>query len=516
MKTPFKVGIFVLATALVAAYLILTFSDKEFGVEKKYYYIYFDEVGGLSIGADVEVKGVKVGKVEDITFEKNNRIKVKVSVRSEVPIYRDAIAYIRTYGLMGDKYVYIDPGHPEAGKLANEDYIVRSKIYATTEQTFATAEEVAGKLSKLLDNLSESLKKEDLKKIVHGLSKLIENTNQIVEQNKDNINKSMENVKEITTDLRQNLPSLIKKLDKVASNLEVITTENRENLKELIANLKDTSKTLKEKSPKLLDDIDEAAVQVRDVVKENRKDVRVSMENVKDSSVKLKNILTKIDKGQGTVGKLINEDKLYNTANESIEAFSKPFKVLMESEFDIAVYGEKHTGNEDAKSAIAFLLSPKDDRYYYLGFVNNSNGSISKIEESITGGVPTEKIQKKFGILFDVQYARRLFTFKNSGIWFRGGLKESSGDIGVDYTYKNNFRITTDLYKFDRNKFDGEPEHPELDIGINYYFKNNPIFVKFGGSDLLNDDVRGIYIGGGFLFSDEYIKYLLGAVSATQ
>ncbi len=516
MKTPFKVGIFVIVTSIIAAYLILTFSDKEFGVEKKIYYIYFDEVGGLSIGADVEVKGVKVGKVEDITFEKNNRIKVKVSIKSEVPVYRDAVAYIRTYGLMGDKYVYIDPGHPEAGKLSNEDYIVRSKIYATTEQTFATAEEVAGKLSKLLDNLTASLKKEDLKKIVHGLSELIENTNQIVEQNKDNINKSLVNVRDITTELKKDLPSLIKKLDKVASNLENITSENRENLKELIANLKDTSETLKKKTPKLIEDIDEAAVQVKDTVKENRPDVKVSVKNVKESSERLKNILVKVDEGKGTIGKLINEDKLYKSANESIEAFSKPFKVLMESEFDIAIYGEKHTGNKDAKSGIAFLLSPKDDRYYYLGFVNNSNGSISKIEESITDGTPTEKVQKKFGILFDVQYARKLLAFKNSGLWFRGGLKESSGDIGIDYTYKDRFRIMTDLYKFDRNKFDGEPEHPELDIGINYYFKKNPIFVRFGGSDLLNDNVRGIYIGGGFLFSDEYIKYLLGAVSATQ
>jgi phospholipid/cholesterol/gamma-HCH transport system substrate-binding protein len=516
MKTPIKVGIFVLLTSLIGAYLILTFSDKEFGVKKNFYYIYFDEVGGLTIGADVEVKGVKVGKVENITFEKNNRIKVKVSVKSEVPIYRDAIAYIRTYGLMGDKYVYIDPGHPEAGKLANEDYIVRSKIYATTEQTFATAEEVAGKLSKLLDNLSESLKKEDLKKIVQGLSKLIENTNQLVEQNKDNINKSLTNVRDITTELKQDLPSLIKKLDKVAQNLDTITSENKENIKELIANLKETSKTLKEKTPKIAEDIDQAAVQVRDTVKENRPDVRNSVVNVKESSEKLKNILTKVDEGEGTIGKLINEDKLYKSANESIEAFSKPFKVLMDSEFDILVYGEKHTGNEDAKSGIAFLLSPKDDRYYYLGFVNNSNGSISKIEESISGGVPTEKVQKKFGILFDVQYARKLLKYQKSGLWFRGGLKESSGDIGIDYTYGNNFKITTDLYKFDRDKFDGEPKHPELDIGLNYYFKRNPFFVKFGGSDLLNNNVRGVYIGGGFLFTDEYIKYLLGAVSATQ
>jgi len=516
VKTPFKVGIFVILTSFIAAYLILTFSDKEFGVEKKFYYIYFDEVGGLSIGADVEVKGVKVGRVEDITFEKNNRIKVKVSIKSEVPIYRDAIAYIRTYGLMGDKYVYIDPGHPESGKLASGDFIVRSKIYATTEQTFATAEEVAGKLSKLIDQLSKSLEKGDLERILRGLGDLIDNANKILSKNEKNIDQSLENVKYITSDLRKNLPSLIKKLDKVADNLESITSENKENLKELIANLRETSEALKKRTPDLIEDVDQAAVQVRDVIKENRPDVRVSVANVKESSEKLKNILEKVDKGQGTIGKLINEDKLYKSANESIEAFSKPFKVLMDSEFDISIYGEKHTGNEDAKSGIAFIMSPKDDRYYYLGFVNNSNGSISKIEESVTGGVPTEKIQKKFGILFDIQYARKLIKFKNSGLWFRGGLKESSGDIGIDYTYKNNFKISTDIYKFDRSKFEGEPDNPELDIGINYYFKKNPIFVKFGGSDLLNDNVRGIYIGGGFLFSDEYIKYLLGAVSATQ
>ncbi|MDQ7055711.1 MAG: MlaD family protein [Persephonella sp.] len=111
MNTSFKVGLFVLFISGLAGYLIITFSGKEIGVKTKEYYLYFNVVEGLSPGADVQVKGVKVGRVEKIEFE-NSRVKVTIGIRADVPVYKDAKAYVRTLGLMGDKYIYIDSGKP--------------------------------------------------------------------------------------------------------------------------------------------------------------------------------------------------------------------------------------------------------------------------------------------------------------------------------------------------------------------------------------------------------------------
>jgi len=512
LNTTFKVGLFVLVISIISAFLIIKFSGKELGVEKKYYYIYFKHVAGLSIGAEVEVNGVRAGRVEDIKFEKD-RIKVKIYVRKDIPIYKNAKAYIKTLGLMGDKYIYIDNGDPQYGELPDGAVITTSKVYATTEEAFATAEEVAGKLNKILDEIHNSIGKGQLKKLVENINKLIENTNSMVQENRQDIKKSITNIKVITDELKTDLPDMIKKIDKVAENLEQITSENRENFKELIANLKDTSKALKEKTPKVLDDIDKATVVLKDTIQENREDVHVSIQHIKESSKKLDSILAKIDKGQGTIGKLVTEDKLYNQVSEGVESFSKPFKILNESNLDISIYGEKHTGNDDTKGGIGLAFSPASDRYYYFGLISNSNGSISKEKEVTTNSGTTTTVSRDYGILVDFQYALKIATVRNSSLWFRGGLKESSGALGLDFLYSKNFKITSDIYKFNRDEALGEPDKPELDIGILYRFKKNPFFLKFGGSDLLNADVRGVYFGGGLMFRDNYIKYLLGAMS---
>jgi ABC-type transport system involved in resistance to organic solvents, periplasmic component len=124
MKTSQKVGIFVLLVSILTGYLIIKFSGKELGQSFKTYYVYFDDAQGLSKGADVQVLGVKAGRVEDISFE-NGKVKAILKIKKEIPLYKNATVSIRTYGLMGDKYIYINPGSPNTGNLA-ENQVIKS------------------------------------------------------------------------------------------------------------------------------------------------------------------------------------------------------------------------------------------------------------------------------------------------------------------------------------------------------------------------------------------------------
>jgi len=119
-----KVGALVAVSALAFAGTVLFFGEIPFiKGNKTEYYAYFDNVGGLSKGSDVRVSGVKVGKVKEILFEKG-KVKVVLEVKKGVPIYRDAVVKIGTLGLLGDKYVEIQPGHPESGKLPPNSVIL--------------------------------------------------------------------------------------------------------------------------------------------------------------------------------------------------------------------------------------------------------------------------------------------------------------------------------------------------------------------------------------------------------
>ncbi|NPA13412.1 MAG: MCE family protein [Aquificae bacterium] len=513
MNTAFKVGLFVIFISLITGYLIITFSGKEFGVETKEYYLYFDAVEGLSVGADVQVKGVKAGRVENIGLE-GNKVKVEIRVRSDIPIYKDAKAYVRTLGLMGDKYIYIDTGHPETGLLESGAVIKQTKVYASTEEAFASATEVAKKIEKLVDNLNKAVEEGGLTDMIANIRELAYNANQLVVENRAGIKKAIDNIVIITEELRRTLPPLVARIDRVAQNLEAITGENRQDIRELIKNLKETSVALRDKTPQLLDEIREAAEAVKGTIGENRQDIKVAIQKIREASVKLDKILTQVAQGKGTLGKLVFDDGLYNTVDKGIKDFSKPFSVINKTKLDILMYAEKHTGNEDEKAGIAGKLSPGENSYIYVGLLTNSNGTVSKEEEIISDGTVKTTVKRDYGILFDVQYAHKILNIWDKSLWVRGGLKDSSGDVGVDLNLSRNLVLKADLYNFDRkysykNK---EADKPQLDVGFTYRFNTNPLFIKFGGSDLLNSDIMGVYIGAGFMFRDDDIKYLLGGM----
>lgn len=162
MNNSVKVGIFVLIIAGLLGFLIIKFSGKEFGQNYKDYYVYFTDAQGLSQGADVQVQGVKAGKVEEITFEQG-KVKVKFKVRQEIPIYKDAKVVIRTYGLMGDKYLYVEPGNPSSGELVSGGVIENTTKMASTEEMINQVQLSAKKFGELMDNLNKALGDEKLK-----------------------------------------------------------------------------------------------------------------------------------------------------------------------------------------------------------------------------------------------------------------------------------------------------------------------------------------------------------------
>ncbi|WP_297889447.1 MlaD family protein [Sulfurihydrogenibium sp.] len=511
MNNSLKVGIFVLTISAILGFLIIKFSGKEFGQSYKDYYVYFTDAQGLSKGADVQVQGVKAGKVEDITFEEG-KVKVKFKVRQEIPIYKDAKVLIKTYGLMGDKYLYIEPGNPSAGELSSGGVIQNISKMASTEEMIDQVQVAARKFAELMDNLNKATGDDRLKKLIEDFDKFAYNTNDLVVENKEDVRRAIANIRAITAELRQKLPSITENLDKTLENTKNITAENKEDIRKLIANLKDLSIALKEKAPKTLDSVDKAATEIEKAVSENRQDLRISIENIKKASDNLNQILAKVNEGKGTLGKLVNEDSFYNNVNEGVKSFAEPFKVVKESNLEVMMQGEKHTGNKDSKAGAAFKFIPTDDRYYYVGILSNSQGYVDKKEEITSNGTTTTYVTKKYGILFDLQYARKVLNLGEYQLWARFGIKDSSADIGGDFVINNNLKLVADLYRFNRKDLINQPNNPQFDVGFEYRFSNYPIFVKLGGSDLLNSSVRGVYIGGGFVFTDNYLKYLLGSL----
>ncbi len=106
------VGIFVLVGLLCVGYLTVKLGKLEV-LGGDYYTLKarFASVTGLKTGASVEMLGIQIGRVEGLTMDQENQVAVvEMKIQSHVKIYDDAIASIKTSGLIGDKYIKIDSG----------------------------------------------------------------------------------------------------------------------------------------------------------------------------------------------------------------------------------------------------------------------------------------------------------------------------------------------------------------------------------------------------------------------
>jgi phospholipid/cholesterol/gamma-HCH transport system substrate-binding protein len=72
----------------------------------------FPSVGGLKAGSSVEIAGVEIGRVDRITLS-DYQARVAMTIRDDVKLQEDTIASIKTRGLIGEKFIKINPGGSE-------------------------------------------------------------------------------------------------------------------------------------------------------------------------------------------------------------------------------------------------------------------------------------------------------------------------------------------------------------------------------------------------------------------
>jgi phospholipid/cholesterol/gamma-HCH transport system substrate-binding protein len=107
-----SVGIFVVIGLLCVAYLTIKLGKMEL-LGNGYYHVTakFASVSGLKKGAVVDIAGVQVGQVERIDLQAPEMAAlVRMKIRDHIQLTDDVIASVKTSGLIGDKYVRLEPG----------------------------------------------------------------------------------------------------------------------------------------------------------------------------------------------------------------------------------------------------------------------------------------------------------------------------------------------------------------------------------------------------------------------
>jgi phospholipid/cholesterol/gamma-HCH transport system substrate-binding protein len=109
----FTVGLFVIAGILCLAYLSIKLGGMELIGSRGYdVYALFSNSGGLKQGSSVVIAGVEVGRIRSVDLD-DYQARIVMNLNEEVKLQEDAIAAIKTKGLIGEKFIEITPGASE-------------------------------------------------------------------------------------------------------------------------------------------------------------------------------------------------------------------------------------------------------------------------------------------------------------------------------------------------------------------------------------------------------------------
>jgi len=247
----FRLGLFLIfSITLLIIFLVLVIGRKILEKRDVYYIIYKDtSVSGLQLGGAVKYHGINVGRVDDISIDKEDvsKIIITISMKAGTPIKIDVQATLAPIGITGLKQIELIGGSNEAKLLKPGSKIPSGK--SSLENITGKAEIVAEKAELILNNLIELTNKTNRKKVENILA----NVDTIIAQNKvpvKNIianldttsyyvSKLLESGSEAMTKVNEILNS--QQLNHILTNADSISTALAEaDLKKMLNNLNET------------------------------------------------------------------------------------------------------------------------------------------------------------------------------------------------------------------------------------------------------------------------------------
>jgi phospholipid/cholesterol/gamma-HCH transport system substrate-binding protein len=268
-----RVGLVVVSAIAILVVGIIWIKGIKFNQTQYTYSVIFPNVGTLKGGDPVSVSGVEKGKVKKIQLYRGD-VLVTLDLGADVVLKKDAKFTVKNIGLMGERFVDVQTGYSDT--LLDLSQPVRG-YYDTG------IPEVMGRVGEMIDQLS---------RLVANLEGVLG-----TEWSRESLIETIKNLKEISHDMNALLNRNKGKFDQTMDNLSYSSAE----LKKIIDQNKEKLQTT-------VDNFGEASVKLDNVV--------TTLDTI---SISLKKLTSKIEKGEGTLGQLVNDTTLYEQIKKTTQ-----------------------------------------------------------------------------------------------------------------------------------------------------------------------------------------------------
>ena len=301
-----KTAILVLGGVSLFIYGYTFLKGNTFFKDTKTIYGIYDEVEGLISGAKVSINGLSIGKISKIDFLPNTtKILVTMDIREELDFSKQSTAMLYETGVIGGKAIAIVPLFNSKGAIKNGDTLKTVVKPGFTELINRQIEPLQTKIESMLASADS---------LFSGVSNVLDN------------------------DTQSNLKSTLESLSVTAKNLNMasmaaikILDSNQKNLNKTFSNIKYTSENLKS----ITDSISNAQFSY-------------TIRSFTQTAESLNKIVTTIESGKGTAGKLVNDDGLYESligASKELESLLSDLKKYPKRYVHFSLFGKKEKTN---------------------------------------------------------------------------------------------------------------------------------------------------------------------------
>ena len=273
-----KIGIFAVTVILVSFFMLNFFKGKDILNKNIELYSLVEDIDGLVVSSQVLMKGFVIGKVGDIEYLTDSKnFKITYIIKKEFKLPVDTKFTILGLDVMGTKGVKV--------KMGTSSKMVESEEYIQSVVVPNMLDELTDNISPILLGLSQTLGRVD--SIAINMNSLFS------EQNKANISSAI-----------SNLNFTVKEVKELASNINGRSND----IQEFISNLEDLASKLVvigEKADTSIDNINDISESINKA-------------NVEELLKSFNGLLDKIQDPDGSIGKLLNEDAIYDSADKLI------------------------------------------------------------------------------------------------------------------------------------------------------------------------------------------------------
>lgn len=272
------------------------------------YYATYDQVNGIQKSSAIVIKGFKVGVISDITYDpqKSDKIVLHFNIKNKFRIPENSSARIYSDGLLGGKAVEIELGD--------------SKTYLSNGDTLRSFREkdifdIAGSEFEYL--------KQRLNVMANDITETLEAFNTLLSDNSENIKATLTNLSEISGNLNRLIQTEEADIRNIVDNMNAFSAslcDNTGKIENIVTNVESFTDSLKTAN------------------------IPTLVNNLSSTLDEMNTLLAKVSDKEGTLGKLVGDDALYDslvTASSNLSLLLQDVKEHPKRYVQFSIFGRK-------------------------------------------------------------------------------------------------------------------------------------------------------------------------------